>query len=122
MKNPSYKMNRKLLELAKETILLYGDEIPAAAQENILKQTISLGMSPYEAKLAGGAFFFKVDADLKKWPANTPPLEVMWAQSTQPDDNKIWMTFENRTQYPGDDAVKFTVEFTQGVASNIIKI
>lgn len=121
MKNPNHKINAKLLELARETIRMYGDKIPVAAQENILNQTISLGMSPYEAKLAGGEFFFKVDADVKKWPKDTPPLEVMWAQSTQPDGSKIWMTFENHTQYASDDAVRFTVEFTQGVASNITK-
>jgi hypothetical protein len=78
-------------------------------------------MSPYEAKLAGGAFFYKVEADTNNWTKNADPYHVMWKQSTKPDNSKIWMTFETATQFPGDGKKRFTVYFIQGKAVEIIK-
>ena len=114
-------LDEKLLEYAKETIRLYGDQIPPEAQKSILEQKVILGMSPYEARLAGGAFFYKVVADPKNWPPNADPLNVMWKQSTNPDNSKIWMTFENATQFPGEGTKRFMVYFIKGKAVEITK-
>jgi hypothetical protein len=113
------EINEKTLAYAKEAIQLYGDQIPAHIQKEILAQQITLGMSPYEAKLAGGAFYFKVEADPKKWPPNADPYEVISKQSTNPDDSKIWMTFETSTQFPEKGLTKFTVFFGKGKAVSI---
>ncbi len=116
------QLDEKRLEYAKETIRLYGNQIPAQAQKNILEQRVTLGMSPYEAKLAGGAFFFKVIADPQNWPKNSDPYDVMWAQSTHPDNSEIWMTFETATQFPDEGIQRFQVYFIQGKAAQINKV
>jgi hypothetical protein len=115
-------LDQKLLEHAKEAIRLYGNQIPIEAQKSILQQKITVGMSPYEARLAGGAFSYKVEADPKNWPKNTDPRKVMWKQSTNPDDSKIWMTFQNVTQFPGEGKKRFTVFFIHGKAVEINKL
>ena len=115
------EIDEKRLEVAKETLRLYGDQIPVQAQKDILEQRVTLGMSPYEASLAAGAYFFKVVADSKVWPPNTDPNIVIANQATQPDDSKIWLTFETPTQFLGDGLVKFTVGFEKGRVVTIEK-
>ena len=78
----------------------FPDKIPLPIQEKILARQVVLGMAPYEAHLAAGAFFFKVQAD-SKWPKGADPYNVMWAQSLHPDDSKIWMTFETAGLFNG---------------------
>ena len=79
-------------------------------------------MSPYEARLAGGAFYFKVEADPANWLANADPFNVMWKQSTHPDDSKIWMTFETATQFPDVGKHRFEVYFAKGKAVEIKQV
>lgn len=110
------------LEFAKEAIRLYGDKIPEVAQKAILEQRVLIGMSPYEAKLAAGAFYFKVTADPKHWPPNANPYVVIDRQSVAPDESKIWMTFQTETQYPGEGKKRFTVYFFNGKAQSIEKL
>lgn len=114
-------LDEKRLEYAKEAIRLYGDKIPLAAQKAILEQKITIGMSPYEAGLAGGAYFFKVEADPSFWAANTDPNVVIAKQATHPDNSKIWLTFENQTQFSSEGVTKFTVYFEKGRALKIDK-
>ncbi len=114
-------LDEKRLEFAKETIRLYGDQIPVDAQKSILEQKIILGMSPYEARLAGGAYFFKVEADSSVWAPNTDPNLVIAKQATHPDSSKIWLTFETATQFATDGFVRFTVYFEKGRAVKIEK-
>ena len=121
MKDSEIHLDQKRLEFARETIRMYGDQIPEQAQKDILAQKVTLGMSPYEAKLAGGAFYFKVQADPKKWPANADPQVVIDKQSVLPDESKIWMTFENETQFPSDGKQRFQVYFFNGKAREIKK-
>lgn len=83
---------------------------------------VALGMTPSEAHRAAGAFFFKVIADPAKWKRNTDPYRVMWAQSQQPDDSEIWMTFKNSVQYPSEGEQTFRVYFRQGRAVKIEKL
>lgn len=116
------QLDEKHLEYAKQAIRLYGNQIPAQTQKNILDQKVTLGMSPYEARLAGGAFFFKVIADPENWPENSDPYNVMWTQSTHPDNSQIWMTFETATQFPHEGRQRFQVYFLQGKAIEINKI
>ncbi len=88
----------------------------------ILRGQIELGMTPFEAKLAGGAFFYKVDADQAVWPEHPDPFKVMWAQSLAPDNSEIWMTFSNATQFPGEPEGAFRVHFQHGKAVDITKV
>lgn len=114
------KLNAKQLEFAKTVIKDFGDKIPVPVQQAMLAQVVILGMPPYEAHLAAGAFSFRVVADPAKWPDNADPYRVMWAQSTKPDESQIWMLFENETQYPSKEKTKFRVIFKSGKAAEII--
>ena len=117
---PAIPLNEENLAIAKHDIAKYGESIPKSMQEAILKQTVVLGMSPYEAKLAAGAFRYGVQAD-PKWPPKTNPLDVIFAQSLHPDDSKIFMIFESATQFPGEGRVAFRVDFERGKAVKISK-
>lgn len=83
---------------------------------------VAVGMDPYLAHLAAGAFSFKVDADPLKWPLHADPQQVMWAQAMHPDNSKIWMTFENDTQFPREGVRKFLVYIENGRVKTIQKI
>lgn len=83
---------------------------------------IVLGMTPTEARHAGGAFFFKVTADPAKWAKNADPYQVMAAQTEQPDNSEIWMTFKNAVQYPAQGEQVFRVHFRHGKAVEIEKL
>lgn len=90
------------------------DLFPVARQLLILAGKVVIDMTPYEAKLAAGAFAFQVVADPARWPPNADPLEVMWSQSTNPDNSDIWMTFRNATQFDGGREQTFRVHFKNG--------
>jgi len=115
-------LDEKRLDWAKKTIAAYGDQIPLTAQESILKQKIVIGMSPYEARLAGGAYSFKVQADPAVWPTDADPNLVIEKQAVHPDNSKIWLTFETATQFPVDGLARFTVYFEKGRVVSIEKI
>jgi len=119
MAEPSGRLNQKVLEIAQEAIQEYGDKISLEAREHILVQRVVLGMSPFEALLAGGTFVFRVQADRKVWPRGTDPYRIIYGQSLAPDDSRIWMTFETETQFPGEGRQGFTVEFEIGKAIKI---
>ena len=92
---------------------------PEDRRQSILDGVVLIGMTPFEARLAGGAFAYKVVADKAKWPEQSDPLKVMWAQSMQADDSEIWMTFKNLSQFSGEGECRFRVYFEQGCASKI---
>jgi hypothetical protein len=92
---------------------------PEDRRKAILDGVVMIGMTPFEAGLAGGAFAYKVAADPSQWPVNADPYKVMWAQSMLPDKSEIWMIFKNSTQIPGGSDCKFRVYFTRGCASKI---
>ena len=122
MAEPSGRLDQKVLEIARRAIQKHGDKISPEARENILVQRVVLGMSPFEARLAGGAFIFSVEADRKVWPRGTDPYRIIYGQSLAPDDSKIWMTFKTETQFPGEGRQRFTVEFERGKAILIKKL
>lgn len=95
---------------------------PEKRRSSILNGIVTLGMTPYEAKLAGGAFFYAVTADKSKWPDGSDPLDVMWAQSMNPDNSEIKMTFKNASQFPKKDETSFCVYFKNGHAIKIEKL
>ncbi|AKN93018.1 hypothetical protein ACU10_08155 [Xanthomonas oryzae pv. oryzicola] len=95
---------------------------PDDRRQSILNGVIEIGMTPFEARLAGGAFAYKVVADKARWPENADPLKVMWAQSMQADDSEIWMMFKNSSQYLGDSDTSFRVYFERGGAIKIEKL
>lgn len=90
-------------------------------EEDIKRGEVVLGMTPFEAKLAGGAFYYKVQADPLVWDEHADPMQVMWSQTDNPDDSDIEMTFRNMTQNSGIQTT-FKVVFTRGLATSIIEI
>ena len=88
-------------------------------RESILKGRIDIGMTPYEAKLAGGEFSYKVISESAIWVPNADPIKVMWTQSIRPDESRIWMTFRNTSQFATTMDRTFTVYFVDGKAQNI---
>lgn len=115
--DPKQRRRDEVLKIFKD----YPGKIPLAIQERILAGEIVLGMTPYDAYLAAGAFAFKVIADPAKWEQNADPYKVMWAQSARPDASQIWMTFENDTQYPAEGKQFIRVFFKNGKAVEIEK-
>lgn len=95
---------------------------PEDRRQSILDGVVLIGMTPFEARLAGGAFAYKVVADKTKWHEQSDPLKVMWAQSMQADDSEIWMTFKNLSQFPGSNDTVFQVYFEHGRAVRIEKL
>lgn len=110
------------MKLARQVFLDYPDKIPAHIQDAILAQRVILEMAPYDAYLAAGQFAFRVIADQSKWPTNSDPYQVMWAQSLHPDASQIWMTFQTKTQYPNEGRRSFRVFFRNGRAVEIKKL
>lgn len=96
--------------------------IPIEHRQPILDGVILIGMTPFEAKLAGGAFSFRVIPDRLVWPANADPYDVMLAQSVSPDCSSIWMTFKNASQFPERGQTTFRVNFYRGLASEITQV
>lgn len=121
MTENTFSQKQKRRNEALQVFKDYPDKIAPAIQEKILAEQIVLGMTPYDAYLAAGAFTFKVIADPVKWEKNTDPYKVMWAQSTRADNSQIWMTFENDTQYPSEGKRRFRVFFQGGKALEIEK-
>lgn len=109
-------------QFARQVFKDYPGKIPLAVQEKILAGQIVVGMAPYECHLAAGGFAFRVDADPMVWKDKSDPYQVMWKQSTKPDNSEIWMTFETDTQYPEEGCRRFQVHFMKGRAVEIIKI
>ena len=104
---------------AKTMFSQHPEFFPEDRRQSILDGVVLIGMTPFEARLAGGAFAYKVVADPLRWPANADPYKVMWAQSMLPDKSEIWMIFNNSTQFLGDGECKFRAYFEQGYASKI---
>lgn len=91
-------------------------------RESILSGKVILGMSPYQAQLAGGSCSFAVKADPEKWKPNANPFRVIQAQTYHPDNSEIRLTFQNDTQYPPEGLQTFHVDFRQGSAVSIEKM
>ena len=115
-------LDPKRLEYAKNVIRESGDKIPDRIQRDILAQRVTLGMPPYEASLAAGAYTFKVTADPAKWPKNADPYKVIQAQTLHPDSSEIWMTFQTATQFPEKGMTRFVVYFRHGKAVEITEL
>ena len=85
----------------------------------IEEKKIINGMDTVEAAKAGGAYFFRVTADLDIWDEDIDPNIVIKAQAQKPDNSKIWMTFQNTTQFDTKKPQTFQVEFQKG---RVVKI
>jgi len=73
-----------------------------------------------EASAAGGAYLFEIDRDRAVWPSeNADPDRILAAQELHPDNSKIKLHFENRSQFGSADKTRFTVEFVRGRAVSI---
>lgn len=122
MENTDPKIDQKRKEFALQFFKENPNMVSNEIQAKILAQQIIIGMAPYDAYLAGGAFAFKVQADPAKWPSNTDPYKVMWSQSLEPDNSEIWMTFQNKTQFPGEGKQSFRVYVRNGKAAQIERL
>lgn len=109
-------------ELALKVFSEYPEMSRKDRRQSILDGKIEIGMTPYEAKLAGGDFSYKLMADTTVWAPNTDPLKVMWNQSIAPDASRIWMTFQNITQFGTVAERVFSVYFIHGKARNITQV
>ncbi len=109
-------------ERAKQLFAAYPELFPKHQRTAILRGQVSLGMSPLEAHIAGGTFTFEVFPDSSKWSPRTDPLEILWRQSTAPDDSAITMTFSNCFQFPELGEWTFKVEFRRGRAQKITRV
>ena len=105
---------QELLQMFSE----HPDYFSVQYRQSILKGLITLGMTPYEAHMAGGKFFYSITND-PQWPSGTDPFKIMWAQSKSPDQSQIQMTFKNATQFPKKGTTLFKVFIEQG---KVIKI
>jgi len=90
-----------------------------AIKKAIEQKKIIEGMDTVQASLAGGAYFFRVIADSKVWDKDIDPNIVIKAQVQKPDNSKIWMTFQNTTQFDTKKPQTFQVEFQRG---RVVKI
>ena len=95
---------------------------PKPMQDAIKQGKVVEGMTPHQAHLAGGAYFFRVIPDPEFWEQDADPYIVMQAQSTRPDKSQIWMTFQNTTQYSGTGIQTFQVTFEQGKVTDVKNI
>ena len=91
----------------------------AEVRDEILLGRVVPGMTPYEAKLAGGAFSYRVKPDEAYWSADSDPFTVMWTQTERPDSSVICMRFGNRTQFDSSTTVPFSVVFERGRVKEI---
>jgi len=92
------------------------------AKRNILMQKVTLGMTPHEARLAGGSFFYQVQADPERWPRGSNPLAVIASQTDRPDDSKITLTFRNTTQFQTPEPTTFRVEIRRGRVTEVVPV
>ena len=90
-------------------------------KEAIKQKMVVNGMDTAQAAQAGGAYFFRVIADPKVWDEDIDPHIVIRAQVEKPDDSKIWMTFQNTTQFNTEKPQTFQVEFQRGRVIKITK-
>jgi len=82
--------------------------------ESVVGGVVKIGMTPFEAKAAGGAFAYKVVPDAGFWKPDEDPLKVLWAQVDSPDKSQITMHFKNASQFSTDVGVSFIVKFELG--------
>ena len=86
-------------------------------KDAIARGAVIVGMCPKEAFAAAGfPGPYMVIADKAKWPAHTPPPEVVNAQCEHPDESIIELMFRNTTQFGGKEPVVFRVRFEKGRA------
>lgn len=109
-------------DFAVKTLAEHPDWVAAKYKDSVLAGRVELGMTPYEAKLAGGAFFFNVSADKERWGRGADPYDVMWAQTLRPDNSEITMTFKTSTQFLTTEETIFRVFFDKGRAVKIEKV
>ncbi len=121
-KGTSQMMREERNSYAQSMFAKHPELFPEDRRQSILDGVVLIGMAPFEAKLAGGAFAYKVVADKSKWPENTDPLKIMWAQSIQADNSEIWMMFKNSSQFANGCDTSFRVYFEQGRAVKIEKL
>jgi 4-amino-4-deoxy-L-arabinose transferase-like glycosyltransferase len=91
-------------------------------RRSIEEKRVIVGMTPQEARWAGGASFYKVQADPQRWSPGSDPFVVMARQARDPDDSKITLTFRNTTQFRSPAPVTFRVEIRRGRVTEIAAV
>ena len=96
------------------------NDISTEFRTAIENSQVLIGMSPEEASIAGGANIFDIDRDRTVWPKEeTDPWRILAAQRLHPDDSKIKLHFENKTQFGTSEKVRFTAIFVRGRVASI---
>lgn len=96
-----------------------GDYFRVEFKDAIIKRVVSIGMWPTEALLAGGGGIYRVKADENHWAKNSNPMQVMRAQSLNPDESSIEIDFYNDYQFGKETPQKFTAYFECGICVEI---
>jgi len=104
-------LDQELQKRVDEITRLYKSELTSPLQQAVIEGRIVLGMSLHVAKRLGGDCFYKVKVDMSIWPLNSDPALVIAKQETHPDESKIWLVFENSTQFPDKGITRFSVYF-----------
>lgn len=111
-------MNEKVKKIMEDN----PEQFPKNIKKSIEEEKVINGMNTFQASLAGGAYFFRVIADPDVWEKDIDPNIVIKAQVNKPDNSKIWMTFQNTTQYKEKEKQTFQVAFEQGKVTDIKNI
>lgn len=90
--------------------------------DEIVAREIVLGMSPYEAYLAGGRYTYEVRRDAELWDEEAHPERVIKGQNYVPDNSEIEMFFANQSQFPKEGVVEFKVSIRRGVVTQISRL
>ncbi|MHB8744163.1 MAG: hypothetical protein ACYC9L_13685 [Sulfuricaulis sp.] len=91
----------KRKEEALDIFKKYPNAVPSELQAKILAQQVVIGMDPYMAHLAAGAFTFRVDADPIKWVKKCRPLQRHVDAVPIPGRQSNLDDFSNRYPVPG---------------------
>jgi hypothetical protein len=121
LQKPDVRLGEKAKQVTQNETAAH-PELSDEAKRNISNHKITLGMTPEEARLAGGGCFYKVKADPRQWPPGSDPLVVMARQTDHPDDSEITLTFRNTTQFDTREPTTFRVELRRGRVTEIVAV
>jgi hypothetical protein len=96
------------------------NDITSEFRQAIQRGQVVIGMSPEEASTAGGQNIFSIDRDRAVWPSeDTDPWQILAEQRLHPDNSKISLLFQNKTQFGTADRVQFSALFEHGRVASI---
>ena len=119
IRNLNLEVSEKRKKIAELAMANSYPKISEPYKASIRKGKVLIGMTPFEAVLAGGDFEYSLYVDPSVWTGVYNDLDVLWEQSYEPDGSLISLRFQNRTQFPNESLQSFWVEFNNGLVSRI---